>query len=348
MGYFRKNIEQAEGYTPGLQPHRAEVTKLNTNENPYPPSPAVLEVLSQITSEQLRRYPDPNADEFRQAAARINGVEPGCIMCGNGGDELLKIALQAFCDNKRPVSFAVPTYTLYAVLAKLNNCKAIEVAFDKEFNLPAKLSATPAALTIVCNPNAPTGSIVSREEMVCLADEIKGVLLVDEAYVDFAQDNCTELIKDFKNVLIIRSMSKGYGLAGIRFGYAIAQPSLIAGLMKVKDSYNVNTVSIAAAAAAIKDQKYFRRNIEKTKKERERLTEQLRQLGFTVPKSHANFVLAENSGYKAAEIYDKLLQRDILVRFFPVPGLENKLRITIGTSRQNDILLDNLKEILPH
>ena len=346
MGYFRENIEKAKGYEPGFQPKQADVMKLNTNENPYPPSPAVMKVLAQIGAEQLRRYPDPIGQEFRQAAAEVNGISADCIMCCNGGDDLLSIAFRAFCDEERPVAYPAPTYSLYPVLARLQNCKAIEVPFDSEFNLPAKLAGADAALTIVCNPNAPTGSFVSVEELASLADEISGVLLIDEAYVDFAEKNCAGLVKDFDNVLILRSMSKGYSLAGIRFGYAIAQSALIAGLMKVKDSYNVDAVAITAATAAIKDRQYFRETIEKVKAERGRLAASLRALKFEVPDSSANFILAQNKNCKASEIYDKLVQRNIYVRYFDLPGLKDKLRITVGTSEQNDTLLLALKEIL--
>jgi histidinol-phosphate aminotransferase len=353
MGYFRENIEEAKGYEPGFQPpassieHReSSIVKLNTNENPYPPSPAVLKVLSEITAEQLRRYPDPMGGAFRQAAAEVNGVQPENIMCCNGGDELLKMAFQGFCDENRPVAYPVPTYSLYPVLAKLQNCRAIEIPFDSEFNLPAKLAGTGAALTIICNPNAPTGSFINVNELASLADEVTGVLLIDEAYVDFAEKNCTALVKDFDNVIILRSMSKGYSLAGLRFGYAIARPDLIAGLLKLKDSYNVDAVAIAVATAAIRDQDYFRKTVEKIKAERTRLTSQLRNLGFNVPDSSSNFVLVECKNGRASEIYEKLTQRKIYVRYFAYPQLEDKMRITIGTPEQNDRLLSVLKEIL--
>jgi histidinol-phosphate aminotransferase len=346
MGYFRRNIEKAKGYEPGFQPRQADIVKLNTNENPYPPSPEVMKVLSEISPEQLRRYPDPMGSTFRQAAAEANGVQSDYIMCCNGGDEFLRMAFQAFCDENRPVAYPVPTYSLYPVLAELQNCKAIEIPFDSEFNLPAKLAASTASLTIVCNPNAPNGSFINTDELASLADEVSGVLLIDEAYVDFAEKNCTTLVKDFNNVIILRSMSKGYSLAGIRFGYAIAKPDLIAGLVKVKDSYNVNAVAIAVATAAIRDQDYFQKTVEKVKAERTRLTEQLRNLGFDVPDSSSNFILAECKSSKAVEVYEKLTQRNIFVRYFAYQELKDKLRITVGTAEQNDTLLSALKEIL--
>jgi histidinol-phosphate aminotransferase len=364
MGYFRDNIEQMKGYEPGFQPKPTEVVKLNTNENPYPPSPAVLKAIAEIKPEQLRRYPDPMGNVFREAAAKINGVEPDWIMVCNGGDELLSMAFTAFCDKKRPAAYPVPTYSLYPVLAQIQGCKVIEVPFDEEFNLPSKLARTKAALTIVCNPNAPSGTIIEAEELAELAAEIKGVLLIDEAYVDFAEQNCTELVKQFDNIIILRSLSKGYSLAGLRFGYTIAKPAMIEGLLKVKDSYNEDAIAIAAATAAIKDQDYFKQTIEKVKAERKRLSEQLRAIGFTLPESSSNFVFAEppsatrstgstsspqaSSGWlcRAKSIFDKLVERNIYVRYWDLAGIENKLRISVGTKEQNDTLLSALKTIL--
>jgi histidinol-phosphate aminotransferase len=347
MGYFRQNIEKAKGYVPGFQPRETEVLKLNTNENPYPPSPVVMKTLAEISEEELRRYPDPVGGEFREAAAGINGVDPENIMCCNGGDDLLTIAFRAFCDENRPIAYPVPTYSLYPVLAKLQDCSVLEIPFDSEFNLPPKLAKTDAALTIICNPNAPSGSFISVSELALLAEELSGILLIDEAYADFADENCAALVKDFDNVIVLRSMSKGYSLAGIRFGYAIANADLIAGLLKVKDSYNVDIVAIALATAAIKDQDYFTQTTQNIKKARESLIEQLRDLKFKVPPSHANFVLAETGNRPANEIYDELVRRNIFVRYFDLPGLADKLRITVGTTEQNERLILALKEILP-
>jgi histidinol-phosphate aminotransferase len=346
MGYFRQNIEKVKGYEPGFQPKVTEVLKLNTNENPYPPSPDVMKVLTEITTEQLRRYPDPIGDEFREGAAQIDDVSPDNIMCCNGGDDLLTIAFRAFCDENRPVAYPIPTYSLYPVLARLQDAETIEIPFDDEFNLPVKLTKTNAALTIVCNPNAPSGSFISVGELASLADELSGILLIDEAYVDFADENCAALVREFDNIIVLRSMSKGYALAGIRFGYAIASPDLISGLMKVKDSYNVDAVAIAIATAAIKDREYFKQTTEEVKKARDLLTEKLRALNFKVPGSYANFVLAESTNCRASMIYDKLVQRNIYVRYFDLPGLSDKLRITVGTTEQNDRVILALKEIL--
>jgi len=351
MGYFRDNVERAAGYTPGFQPQASDVVKLNTNENPYPPSPEVMKALASMGPEQLRRYPDPVGNAFRQAAADLHGLEPDNIMCCNGGDDLLSIAIRACCDQSRPLAYPVPTYSLYPVLARLEGLEPIEVAFDAEYNLPAKLAKTAAALTIVCNPNAPTATFIAIEELASLADELTGVLLIDEAYVDFAEQNAVELVKEFDNVVLLRSLSKGYSLAGLRFGYAIASETLIAGLLKVKDSYNVDALSIALATAAIKDQAYFRANVAKVKADRQTLTEQLRTLGFEVADSCTNFVLAQVgakhlSPPTAAQIHEQLAKRNIYVRYFNVPGLDDKLRISVGTEQENERLLAALQEIL--
>ncbi len=346
MSYFRDNIEKAQGYVPGFQPESTDVVKLNTNENPYPPSPEVTKVLASIDPERLRRYPDPMGNAFRQAAAQVNSVEPGQIMCCNGGDDLLRIAISAICDKNRSLSYPVPTYSLYVVLAQIQGCNVVEVPFDREFNLPSKLAATGAALTIVCNPNAPSASLISTGQLASLASELKGVLLIDEAYVDFADQNCASLTNDFDNVIILRSMSKGYALAGLRFGYAIAAESLIEQLLKAKDSYNVDALAIAAATAAIKDRMYFEQARGKVIAERSRLTDELKKLGFVVLPSYANFVLAASMEPKAAQIYDKLVKRNIYVRYFDMPALNDKLRITVGTPEQNGTLLGALREIL--
>jgi histidinol-phosphate aminotransferase len=345
MGYFRENIEKMAGYEPGFQPSSADVVKLNTNENPYPPSPEVLEAIKNITGEQIRKYPQPLGDKFRETAAKVLDVAPANIICANGGDDLLNMAIRAFCDENRAVAYPTPTYSLYPVLAQAQNCPIIEIPFDEEFNLPVKLASSGAALTIVCNPNAPSGTFIPKEELAQLAGEIKSVLLLDEAYVDFAEDNCLELVKKFDNVIILRSMSKGYSLAGMRFGFGIANEDLIKGLLKVKDSYNVDTVAIAAATAALADQQYFRNNVQKIKIERKALTEELNKLGFEAFESQANFILAKPTKARAIDIYEKLKNRNIYVRYWAYPDIKDKLRITVGSSEQNEKLIEALKEI---
>jgi histidinol-phosphate aminotransferase len=346
MGYFCDNVERMEGYTPGFQPKAADVVKLNTNENPYPPSPLVMKALAEITPDRLRRYPDPMGNAFREEAAHLHGVGADNIMCCNGGDDLLSIAVRAFCDERRPLAYPVPTYTLYPVLARLENVPVVEIPFGEGGALPDGLDRTGAPLTILCNPNAPTTTVVPVEAVAALAKRLNDVLLVDEAYVDFAEGNCVELAKQHDNVIVLRTLSKGYSLAGLRFGYAIAAKGLIDGLVKVKDSYNVDAVAIALATAAIKDQGHFRANVEKIKRDRRTLTEQLRLLGFGVTDSHTNFVWARTDTNSAAAIRERLAKRNIYVRYFNQPGIADKLRITVGTPEQNDRLLAALRDIL--
>ncbi|MBL7214402.1 MAG: histidinol-phosphate transaminase [Phycisphaerae bacterium] len=345
MAYFRDTIEQMAGYTPGFQPKEADVVKLNTNENPYPASPDVLQAIQNLTAENLRRYPDPMAGTFRKAAAKVLAVQPENIICTNGGDDLLNICVRACCERGRPLAYAQPTYSLYPVLAQLHGCEVIEIQRDANGSLE-QLAEVNAALTIVCNPNAPTCQLLPIDALATLASALSGVLLIDEAYVDFAEDNGIRLVNEFDNVVLLRSMSKGYSLAGMRFGFGITGKRLMEGLMKVKDSYPVDAAAIAAATAAIQDQACFKANVEKIKTERARLTDQLSALAFEVPNSQTNFILAHCVKKEAKEVYESLVQRNIFVRYFALPELEDKLRITIGTPQQNNQLLDALKEII--
>ncbi len=349
MSYFRENIEKLSGYTPGFQPKDTNVVKLNTNENPYPPSPKVARLLAEFDINRLRRYPTPLGDSFREAAAEINGLLPENIMCTNGGDDLLTIVLRSFCCSTRSLVYPAPTYSLYEVLAKIQDCPIVEVPWLDGYRLPKKeLVDAGGALTIVCNPNAPSGSFIDPEEISELANLLEGksVLLVDEAYADFAQDNCAKLINKHDNLVILRSMSKGYSLAGLRFGYAIACRELIAGMLKVKDSYNVDALAIAVATETIQDQDYFKKNVELVKEQRARVAKSLESLGFKVAPSSANFVLTQVQSGDASDIFEKLKERHVFVRYFPYDGLRDKLRITIGTPSENDRLIEALKEIL--
>ena len=333
------------GYTPGFQPKSADVEKLNSNENPWPASPKVFEAITKLNPLDFQRYPEAAGDSFRTAAADVLGLEQENIICTNGGDDLLTICFRAFCDADRPVAYAQPTYSLYPVLAKIQGCEAIEIPRDADGSLD-ELARINGPLTVVCNPNAPTCEMLSIDSLARLAEKLTGVLLIDEAYVDFAEDNAIRLIKDCENVIILRSMSKGYSLAGLRFGFGIAQKSLINGLMKIKDSYNADVVALSAATAAIGDQSYLKSNVEKIISERARLTQQLRSMSFDVGESQTNFILAQHGQKNAENIYENLNQQSIYVRYFALPGLGDKLRITIGTPQQNDKLLAALKEII--
>jgi histidinol-phosphate aminotransferase len=346
---IRKHITLMQGYTPGEQPADVAVVKLNTNENPYPPSPRVLSAINAITVEQLRRYPSPDARDFRRAAAEVHHIDPEMIMPTNGGDELLALVVRACAGENARVAYLDPGYSLYPVLANMQAAVPVPVPYDisaQEWRVPNDIWKIDAAVLLIVNPNAPSGTLISLSALEDIAHRFSGLLLIDEAYVDFAPTSALGLVPRFPNLILLRSMSKGYGLAGMRFGYGIAQAPLIAELYKIRDSYPCDVISIAAATAAIGDQAYAKAVWQKVIQQRQWMTNQLVKLGFGVPESHSNFVLAQVPiGMDAATLYQQLKSRDILVRYFNLPRLTDKLRITIGTQQQNEVLVQTLIEI---
>lgn len=344
---FCENVEQLAGYTPGFQPSDQSAIKINTNENPYPPSPRVFEALTNLQAPDLQRYPRVFWDEFRQVAAEIHDIDPDRIICGNGGDELLSLLVRCCCNSQRPLAYPIPTYSLYPVLARIQNCPVIEVPFGSDYRIPTSLYDTQARLTILCNPNAPTGTLIKIDDIADLAQNIQGVLAIDEAYVDFAENNCLSLLSRFDNIFILRSLSKGYSLAGMRFGYGMGSARIIEAMIKIKDSYNVNAATQAAATAALADQSYFRQNVKKIIDQRQRLITALAQLGFDVHPSQTNFVLAAIKSPPARIIHEKLAEKNIYIRYFDTEDLKDKLRITVGTAQQMDVLIRTLREVLP-
>ena len=331
-------------YVPGEQPGPGErVIKLNTNENPFPPSPRVLAAIQGTDGECLRRYPSPRADAFRATAAALHGVSPDMVLAGNGSDEILAIAVRTFLGPGDVLAYPDPTYSLYPVLATSAENRIVTVPWEADWQLPGQaLLATGARAIFFANPNAPTGTLVKAARVRELAAAFDGLLLVDEAYADFAEENCLDLVRELPNVMICRTFSKGYSLAGLRFGYGIAAPALVAEMTKVKDSYNCDAISILAATAALEDQDYARATWQAVRAERARLSAELARRGWQVIPSQANFVLATCPGGQAAAVYHDLKRKGILVRYFDKPGLADKLRITIGTAEQNDALLGAL------
>jgi histidinol-phosphate aminotransferase len=345
--FVRPNVRQMEGYTPGEQPAPGErVVKLNTNENPFPPSAKVMQAIREVEPETLRRYPNPTGDLFRNAAAETFGLSPDMILCGNGSDDILTIATRTFVPAGGTLAYPDPTYSLYPVLAKLEEAKTTTVDWGTEWSLPLdELLETKADAIYLCNPNAPSGTFVTPSQIATLASKFDGLLLVDEAYCDFAEDNCLDLIREFANVVISRTFSKAYSLAGMRFGYAIAQAEVIHEMMKVKDSYNVDAISVIAATAALQDQESAKKTWEYVRGERQRLTSELQAEGWSVSPSQANFVLATVPGGRGREAYQKLKQQGILVRHWDKPGLADKLRITVGRAEENNALLAGIKSL---
>ena len=365
MNYFRDNINAISGYVPGEQPPpEAKVIKLNTNENPYPPSPAALKVLQEMEGELLRRYPDPMATAFRQSASQVLGVPADWILVGNGSDDLLTMIIRACAEPGRRVVYPMPTYVLYRTLTQIQGAEFVEVPYPEDYSLPIEqLIEAQGAVTFVASPNSPSGTVASMERLDKLASQLSGVLVVDEAYVDFAESDALELVKKYDNVILLRTLSKGYSLAGLRLGFGVANPALLEGLIKVKDSYNVDAIANAVGAAAIADQTHKNTNANKIKASRTHMANALKQLGFQVWSSEANFLLVSVSSTASEELgelppreapplgnaeslYQTLKQRGILVRYFNQPRLADKLRITIGTPEQNETLIKNLDEVL--
>jgi histidinol-phosphate aminotransferase len=374
MNRIRPHIDQLEPYTPGEQPSYRDtaaglandagqggVLKLNTNENPYPPSPRVLQAIRELPAEALRLYPPADSKLLRGTAAKLHGVEPNQIIATNGGDELLRLLITVCCEagtGKGGIGMSSPSYTLYQVLAAIHDTPVTVVDREGEgFALPenyiSQLNAAGCRLAFIVNPHAPTGQWVPIDRLRQMAEAFHGVLVIDEAYADFAPGNAIELVSQCDNVVILRSFSKGYSLAGMRIGYGITSTRIIEALQKVRDSYNIDIVAQAAAVAALEDQEYLKHGVEQVKSSRSQLIEELRQRGFDTPESHSNFVLAAVPGDGESEqaqfaksIYQQMKNADILIRYFDRPRLSNRLRITVGTDEGHHRLLGQLDRIL--
>lgn len=346
--YFRSNVEAMASYVPGEQPPRGtQVIKLNSNENPYPPSPAALAALRDIDGEWLRRYPEPFGGEFRQAASKVLGVPSDWIIVGNGSDEILSIVIRACAEPGRKVVYPMPTYVLYRTLTEMQAAEILEIPYKEDNVLPvAELIAANGCVTFIASPNSPSGHVVPSDDLRKLASELSGVLVIDEAYVDFAEASALDLVQEYENVILIRTLSKGYSLAGLRLGFGIGHPHLLDGLFKVKDSYNIDAIACKVATAAITDQAYKNACVAKVKASRTQLATDLQQLGFRVWNSQGNFLLTQPPQGNAEYLYQKLKEQKILIRYFKQLGLEDKLRITVGTDEQNQILIQALRDCL--
>lgn len=349
MNYFRPAIAAMAGYTPGEQPKPGTpIIKLNTNENPYPPSPKAIAILRNLDSEWLRRYPDPFAREFCQAVSKSLKVPADWIIVTNGSDDLLNILIRACAEGKeRQVVYPMPTYVLYRTLAAIQPAKVVEVPYPENYQLPIdELVAAKGAITFIASPNSPSGHVVPLSELRQLATRVSGILAIDEAYVDFAEDSALTLVQESDNVIILRTLSKGYSLAGLRLGFGIANPKLLSGLFKVKDSYNIDAIAILVGAAAIRDRDYKNACSLKVKRSRAKLALDLKQLGFSVRDSQGNFLLVTPPQNNAQYLYEALKKAGILVRYFNLPRLDHQLRITIGTEEQNQILIHTLNKLI--
>jgi histidinol-phosphate aminotransferase len=349
MPSVRPEIVNMKGYVPGEQPRgREKFIKLNTNENPYPCSPAVGRAIAAVIERGLQKYPDPMAEGFRLRAAAVLGVEPNWILCGNGSDDILTIVTRAFVGQSDCLRLPYPSYILYKTLAKLQGAEAEEIRFQADWSLGDDFSAPRSRLKLVFlpNPNSPSGTVIPPERILQLAERLPCPLLVDEAYVDFAETNCVRLVAQSEKIMVSRTLSKSYALAGLRFGFLIAQPQVIEQLVKVKDSYNCDSLSIAGATAAIDDQAWLADNRQKIIAARAKLTDGMRSLGFAAVESQANFIWCPYPTTPVRPLYEQLKAEHILVRYMDYAGWGDGLRISVGTPEQVDACLGALERMI--
>ena len=345
MSRARPVVERMHGYVPGEQPRGGTVVKLNTNENPYPPAPGVIAAVAACAAADLRLYPDPMATALREAAARRYGVASEHVLVGNGSDDLLTMLMRTFVGPDDVVVYPEPTYSLYDTLVTIQEGRSLTIPFPADFALPAALADADGRVLIICNPNSPSGTFTPLDVIEDLARGREWIVVVDEAYVDFAPATALPLVARYDNVLVLRSFSKSFSLAGMRIGLAFGHPELLAELAKVKDSYNVSRVAIAAGVAALEDYTWMEQNVARIVASRARLSEELRAVGYDVLPSAANFVLARRPGEDQGAVQAALRERGVLVRHFATPRLVDALRISVGTDEEIDRLLAELRAL---
>jgi histidinol-phosphate aminotransferase len=344
MSYFQSHLDALAGYTPGEQPRRTDLVKLNTNESPYPPSPNVVDAIERVARGRLNRYPDPHAREFAQAAGEVFGVDPNWIVAFNGSDEALMLLVRACCGSADAAAAPTPSYLLYRVLARIHGCRLIERPFRADGDLPDDFCEG-AKLAFTANPNSPTGHALSSSRLAELARRSKGLLVVDEAYADFADEHCIPRVAECERLVVSRTLSKAYALAGLRFGFVVCQPVVADVLRKMKDSYNCDALSIAAAAAAIRDQDWLRENVRKMIATRGRIERAMAEFGFDVTPSQSNFVWCRRRE-PVEPIYVGLKERGVFIRYLNYDGYGEGLRVSVGTDVEIDRFLEELRRIV--
>jgi len=345
MTYIRRQIERMSGYVPGEQPKVPGLIKLNTNENPYPPSPKVLDVLRAAVDGRLRLYPDPTSSALRQKLSKMHGFEPDQIIIGNGCDDILNLCVRAFCGECEKLAYFWPSYSLYPVLANIQGATQVELPLDDDFQIkvhPPLLSKLDGVkLVFITQPNAPSGVWLQRVELQRVIEETKGVVVIDEAYVDFAADNCLDFAREYDNVIVARTFSKAFSLAGMRVGWAVGPRELIGALNKVKDSYNVSRLAQIGAEATLDDWAYFESNVRRIKATRQRVIARLEEWKFFVYPSQTNFVFARPPApLTARQWFENSREQKILVRWWDADRIRDFVRVTIGTDEEMDNFLE--------
>ncbi len=337
-------------YVPGEQPKDKKYIKLNTNENPYPPSPKALEAITVAVNADLRLYPDPTCEALMEAAARYYGLKPEQTFVGNGSDEILAFAFAAFFDPAKRVMFADITYSFYKVYAKFYGLEPELVALDDEFHIPVDRFAGDYSGIVIPNPNAPTAELLPLSDIQSILERnLDKVVIVDEAYIDFGGESAVTLIDRYPNLIVVQTLSKSRSLAGLRVGFAFGQAELIEGLNRIKNSFNSYTLdrlALAGAIASLEDEAYFVQTNEKVIRTREWTVEQVAALGFKATDSKANFVFISHPKFAAKDIFAQLREKGVLVRYFAQPRIDEYLRVSIGTDEEMSVFIEALKEIV--
>ena len=348
--FWSDRIQSLVPYVPGEQPKDRVFIKLNSNENPYPPSPRAVEAIRSAANENLRLYPDPESTELRKAIAKFHGVKPEQVFCGNGSDEVLGLSFYAFFTPGKKILFPDITYSFYPVYAQLFHLDFEEIPLNDDFTLPVERFMGGIGGAVICNPNAPTGKTLPLSDIRRILEANPDVvIMVDEAYAEFGAESAVSLLDEYPNLLTIHTMSKSRSLAGARLGYALGSPNLIAGVNCVKNSFNsfpIDRLAMAGGTAAMEDVEYFDQTRHKVMATRERTTAALRELGFFVHDSNTNFIFVTHPRQAANDLQQALRDRGILVRRFARPRISNFLRITIGTDEEMDALLAACTDIL--
>lgn len=353
MRFWSPEVRDLEPYVPGEQPKIQNLLKLNTNENPYPPSPKVVDAVQAVLAHQadaLRLYPDPDATALKQAIAKQQNVDVSQVFVGNGSDEVLAHIFKAFFIQQEPILYPDITYSFYPVYSQFFGVQTKQIPLNEKFEIDISDYEQENGGIIITNPNAPTSIALGLDkiEQVLKANPNR-VIVIDEAYVDFGAESAVELVSRYENLVVCQTTSKSRSLAGLRVGFAIAQAHLIAALEAVKNSFNsypIDRFAIAAAVASFEDQDYFQEQCEKVIASREKLVDNLTELGFNVLPSKANFIFATHSLHDAAQLAEQLREQGIIVRYFNKPRINQFLRITIGTDEQNQRLVDTLKMLI--
>ncbi len=341
---IRDCVQQTPGYVPGEQPQTTDYVKLNTNENPYAPPDEIFNNLEEELK-KVRLYSDPVSTKLRKAAGEVFGFSHEQILAGNGSDDILNIALRTFVNPGEMVAFLDPTYSLYETIARVHGANIKTIATNENFELDRPLICPEAKLIFVASPNPPLGKHLNRQYLKETCEQATGVVLIDEAYVDFSDENHWEFIKQYENVIVSRTMSKSYSLAGIRVGFGVSSLAIIEQMNKVRDSYNLDRLAQILGANCFQFQDYFKQIWQQVRTTRTRLITSLRNLDFFVFESDANFVLASPQWMEASELYNKLKEKKVLVRYFKHPRISNYVRITVGTDAEIDRLLEVIEKL---